>query len=153
MPGLAVAKGIFIPFAVCGILFPDKGSNPVQFSRSVVSDSLWPPGLQHTRFPCPSPTPGAYSSWSWWMDGRMASLTWWTWVWATPGVGDGQGNLVCCSPRGHKESVKTVWPSWTEVCWQLERLTWQPDTSAGWLECQRHGSKARLLYISQNMAQ
>ena len=20
-----------------------------------------------------------------------------------PGVGDGQGNLVCCSPRGHKE--------------------------------------------------
>ena len=40
VPGLAVAKGIFIPFAVCGILFPDKGSNPVQFSRSVVSDSL-----------------------------------------------------------------------------------------------------------------
>ena len=24
------------------------------FSRSVVSDSLWPHGLQHTRFPCPS---------------------------------------------------------------------------------------------------
>ena len=30
----------------------------VQFSRSVVSDSLWPHGLQHTRLPCPSPTPG-----------------------------------------------------------------------------------------------
>ena len=27
------------------------------FSRSVVSDSLQPHGLQHTRFPCPSPTP------------------------------------------------------------------------------------------------
>ena len=26
------------------------------FSRSVVSDSLWPPGLQHTRLPCPSPS-------------------------------------------------------------------------------------------------
>ena len=26
----------------------------VQFSRSVMSDSLWPHGLQHTRPPCPS---------------------------------------------------------------------------------------------------
>ena len=32
----------------------------VQFSRSVVSDSLWPHESQHTRPPCPSPTPGAY---------------------------------------------------------------------------------------------
>ena len=32
-----------------------------QFSPSVVSDSLWPHGLQHARPPCPSPTPGAYS--------------------------------------------------------------------------------------------
>ena len=30
----------------------------VQFSRSVMSDSLRPHGLQHTRLPCPSPTPG-----------------------------------------------------------------------------------------------
>ena len=30
----------------------------VQFSRSVVSDSLRPHELQHTRPPCPSPTPG-----------------------------------------------------------------------------------------------
>ena len=34
----------------------------VQFSCSVVSDSLWPQGLQHTRLPCPSPTPGVYSN-------------------------------------------------------------------------------------------
>ena len=34
----------------------------VQFSRSVVSHSLWPHGLQHARPPCPSPTPGAYSN-------------------------------------------------------------------------------------------
>ena len=34
----------------------------VQFSHSVVSDSLWPHGLQHARPPCPSPTPGAYSN-------------------------------------------------------------------------------------------
>ena len=29
----------------------------VQFSCSVMSDSLWPHELQHTRPPCPSPTP------------------------------------------------------------------------------------------------
>ena len=34
----------------------------VQFSRSVMSDSLWPHGLQHARLPCPSPTPGACSN-------------------------------------------------------------------------------------------
>ena len=41
----------------------------IQFSRSVVSDSLQPHGLQHARPPCPSPTPGVYSNScpsSWW---------------------------------------------------------------------------------------
>ena len=33
----------------------------VQFSLSVVSDSLWPHELQHARPPCPSPTPGVHS--------------------------------------------------------------------------------------------
>ena len=32
----------------------------VQFSRSVVPDSLWPQELLHARPPCPSPTPGVY---------------------------------------------------------------------------------------------
>ena len=33
-----------------------------QFSRSDVSNSLWPHELQHTRLPCPSPTPRACSN-------------------------------------------------------------------------------------------
>ena len=33
----------------------------VQFSYSVMSNSLWPHGLQHARPPCPSPTPRACS--------------------------------------------------------------------------------------------
>ena len=41
----------------------------VQFSYSVVSDSLRPNGLQHTRPPCPSPTPRAYSN--------SCPLSWW----------------------------------------------------------------------------
>ena len=32
----------------------------VQFSRSVLSDSWWPHGVQHARPPCPSPTPRVY---------------------------------------------------------------------------------------------
>ena len=34
----------------------------VQFSCSVVSDSLWPHESQHAGPPCPSPTPGVYSN-------------------------------------------------------------------------------------------
>ena len=34
----------------------------VQFSLSVMSDSLQPHGLQPIRFPCPSPTPRVYSN-------------------------------------------------------------------------------------------
>ena len=40
-----------------------------QFSRSVVSNSSWPHGLQHTRLLCPPPTPGVYPNScpsSWW---------------------------------------------------------------------------------------
>ena len=34
----------------------------VQFSHSILSNSLWPHGLQHARPPCPSPTPRVYSN-------------------------------------------------------------------------------------------
>ena len=34
----------------------------VHFSRSVMSNSLWPHELQHARPPCPSPTPGVHSN-------------------------------------------------------------------------------------------
>ena len=36
----------------------------VQFSHSAVPDSLQPHGRHHTRVPCPSPTPRAYSNMS-----------------------------------------------------------------------------------------
>ena len=40
-----------------GLLF-----SSVQFSHSVVSDSLRPHESQHTRPPCPSPTPGIHAN-------------------------------------------------------------------------------------------
>ena len=42
---------MFVALYVWGI------NNSVKFSCLVVSDSLWPHELQHTRPPCPSPTP------------------------------------------------------------------------------------------------
>ena len=44
------------------ITFPHTLLSSVQFSYSVVSDSLQPHELQHTRPPCPSPTPGVHSN-------------------------------------------------------------------------------------------
>ena len=51
----------------CSILYNDLHGKRIwksisQFSCSVVSSSLQPHGLQHTRLPCPSPTPRAYSN-------------------------------------------------------------------------------------------
>ena len=48
----------FLPSQHCLCLL----GRSVQFSHSVVSDSLQPHRLQHTRPPCPSPTPGACSN-------------------------------------------------------------------------------------------
>ena len=47
-----------------------------QFSRSVVSDSLWPHEPQHTRPPCPSPTPRVHPNpcpLSWWCHPTISS--------------------------------------------------------------------------------
>ena len=48
-----------------GLPFPPPEHIPkfssVHFSRSVLSDSLWPHESQHARPPCPSPTPGVHS--------------------------------------------------------------------------------------------
>ena len=50
--------------------------NLVQFSRSVVSDSLRSHGLEHSRPPCPLSTPGVYSNScpsSWWCHPTISS--------------------------------------------------------------------------------
>ena len=46
----------------CSYTNGEISHSSVQFSRSVVSDSLQPHESQHTRPPCPSPTPRVYSN-------------------------------------------------------------------------------------------
>ena len=60
MENSAVAKGlakpVFTPVLKKGGAKQYSNYHTVQFSRSVVSDSLWPHGLQHASLPCPSPS-------------------------------------------------------------------------------------------------
>ena len=66
-PHLQVTTGLFfncksVSLVIFGglLLLLFRIHSSVQFSRSIVSDFLWPHDLQHSRPPCPSPTPGAY---------------------------------------------------------------------------------------------
>ena len=55
---------LFLAWFLFCILFhslPPLTFSLIQFSHSVMSNSLWPHGLQHARTPCPSPTPQACS--------------------------------------------------------------------------------------------
>ena len=57
-------------------IIPTEISLTVQFSWSVVSDSLQPHGLQHARPPCPSPTSRVYTNshpLSWWCHPTISS--------------------------------------------------------------------------------
>ena len=61
---LSLSKNPFLGIIFPSLLFTLIGPkfSSVQFSRSVVSDSLQLHGLQHARPPCPSPTPRACSN-------------------------------------------------------------------------------------------
>ena len=70
-PGILIAKE-FIGL----LIFPNHQYLSVQFSRSVVSDSLQPHELQHARPPRPSPTPRVHSNSgpsSWWCHPAISS--------------------------------------------------------------------------------
>ena len=54
----------------------DYSASVSQFSWSVMSNSLWPHGLQHARLPCPSPAPRVYPNscpLSWWCHPTISS--------------------------------------------------------------------------------
>ena len=72
LPGTLSLVVLFFPHNLCSRL----QFSSVQFSRSVVSDSLRPHESQHTRPPCPSPTPGVHSNScpsSWWCHPAVSS--------------------------------------------------------------------------------
>ena len=57
-----------------------------------------------------------------WLDGRESEWT--------PGVGDGQGGLACCSSWGHKELDMTERLNWTEAIYQAGLLNFTGKVEA-----------------------
>ena len=55
-------KFVFLTYHQIYTKWKLSNSNSIQFSHSLLSDSLQPHELQHTRLPCPSPIPEAYSN-------------------------------------------------------------------------------------------
>ena len=79
----------------------------VQFSRSVVSDSLRPHELQHARPPCPSPAPGVHS------DSRPSS------PWCHPAISSLSSPLLLLTPIppsirvfSNESTLRMRWPKY-----------------------------------------
>ena len=116
------ADGAQIYYLHCVFWFPSW----VQFSLSVVSDSLQPYGLQHARPPCPSPAPGVYSNscpLSWWCYLEMNS---WVWKHKTTSIPTeilwhrkGDTGLVECTHE-------LVWSLWSIHCFPWW-IRWYPS--------------------------
>ena len=75
----------------------------VQFSHLVMSNSLWPHGLQNARLPCSSPTPGAlaqpkYLKGNLWSTGTKHICNMAQWLNAKPGLRTTQRRQVQHSP-------------------------------------------------------
>ena len=94
----------------------------VQFSCSVVPDSLQPLGLEHTRLPCPSPTSRACSNscplsqWCWsWSSSTLTTsceeLTHWRRPWCLErlkaGEGDDRGCVSFCTKNTDLKTTGT----------------------------------------------
>ena len=108
---------------------------------------LWPPDAKSWLI---RKDPGAGKDWRW-EDKRMIEheLVGWHhqlnghgFGW-TPGVGDGQGGLVCCGSWGCKELDMTEKLSWTELK-NFCRRKWQPTSV--WLPGEFHRQRSLVGY-------
>ena len=89
------------------------GISSVQFSRTVMSDSLRPHELQHARPPCPSPTPGVHS------DSCPSSQ------WCHPAISSSVVPFSAPNPSQHQSPFQWVNSS-HEVARVLEFQLWVP---------------------------
>ena len=118
--------------------FFDFQFNSVQFTRSVVSDSLQPHESQHARPPCPSPTPGVHS------DSRPSSQ------WCHPAISSSVVPFSSC-PQSlpASESFPMSQPfTWGGQSTGVSALAsylpkksqgWSPSEWTGWISLQSKG--------------
>ena len=109
----------------------------IQFSRSVVSDSLRPQESQHARPPCPSPTPGVHS------DSRPSSQ------WCHPAISSSVVPFSCLQSLPTSESfpMSQLFP-WGGQSTGVSALVsffpkksqgWSPSEWTGWISLQSKG--------------
>ena len=129
--------------------------NSVQFSRSVVSDSLLPHESQHARLPCPSPTPGVHS------DSRPSSR------WCRPAISSSVIPFSCSQslPASGSFPMSQLcmrWPNYWSFSFNINPSNEHPGLSSfrmGWLDLlavqetlmgllKHHSSKASILQLS-----
>ena len=110
----------------------------VLFSRSVVSDSLWPHELQHTRPSCPLPTPGVYSN-------SCPSSRW-----CHPAISSSVVPFSSCpqsvpASESFPMSQHFVWGGQSTGVWALASFLpkksqgWSPSEWSGWISLQSKG--------------
>ena len=110
----------------------------VQFSRSVVSDSLQPHESQHTRPPCPSPTPGVHS------DSRPSSQ------WYHPAISSSVIPFSSCpqSLPASESFPMSQYFAWGGQITEVSALAsflpkksqgWSPSEWTGWISLQSKG--------------
>ena len=110
----------------------------IQFSRSVVSDSLRPHELQHARPPCPSPTPRVHS------DSRPSSQ------WCHPAISSSVVPFFSCPqslPASESFPMSQLF-AWSGQSTGVSALTsflpkntqdWSPSEWTGWISLQSKG--------------
>ena len=119
----------------------------VQFSRSVMSDSLWPNESQHARPPCPSPTPGVH------WDSRPSSQ------WCHPAISSSVVPFSSClqslpASQSFPMSQLFAWGgqsigvSALASVLPMNTQDWSPLGWTGWISLQHHTSKVSILQHS-----
>ena len=129
-----------------------------QFSHSVMSDSLWPHGLQHARPPCPSPTFGVHPN--------SCPLSQWSYPTTSSSVIPFPSHLQSFSASGSfpmsLQDLRIRWPKYWSFSFNIspsnehsELISFRMD----WLDLlavqgtlksllQHHSSKASILWRS-----
>ena len=116
----------------------NQGLSSVQFSHSVVSNSLWPHESQHTRPPCPSPTPGVHP------DSRPSSQ------WCHPAISSSVVPFSSCPqslPASESSPMSQLF-TWGGQSTGVSGLAsvlpkksegWSPSEWTGWISLQSKG--------------
>ena len=116
-----------------------KVFSSVQFSHSVMSNSLWPHELQHDRPPCPSPTPGVYPNLcplsQWCHPTILSSVIPFSWPQSFPASGSFQMSQLFPSVS---QSIRV---SASTSVLPMNTQDWSPLRWTGWISLQSKDSQ------------